>query len=110
MIDFLQRLLRIGEYNEERTLGGERSGLWPRVRKNHLELNPKCAVCGTKKDLDVHHLVMFSVDKRLELSSENLITLCTPHHFLFGHLLNWRTSNPQCAEDSGIWRDKIRAR
>ena len=114
MMNFLSRLLRIGDYSSERLLGGTRSGLWPRVRKQHLELNPKCAVCGKSRTLleanEVHHITPFSMDKHLELSNENLITLCPRDHLLFGHLGSFHSFNSEVAGDARIMKDKIKAR
>jgi hypothetical protein len=68
---------------------GERSPEWPRVRKEHLEREPQCAGCGRTNHLQVHHIVLFSVDPALELEPDNLITLCAVGgencHFRLGH-------------------------
>ena len=72
-----------------------RSTRWPRVRREHLASEPRCAVCGGDKDLEVHHVVPFHVNKRLELDDANLITLCNflRCHLLIGHLGSWRSWN-----------------
>ena len=84
-----------------------RSPQWPAVERLHLRLEAVCQVCGTKKDLDVHHLIPFSWDASKELDTDNLITLCRTHHFLVGHLTDWKSYNPQCEPDCEIWRRKI---
>jgi 5-methylcytosine-specific restriction endonuclease McrA len=83
-------------------LYGERSSAWPALRRKWLQDHGECSACGTKEDLTVHHIVLFSVDPSRELDPTNLITLCEKHHFLIGHdpdgpgpkRPNWRTGNP----------------
>jgi hypothetical protein len=62
-----------------------RSPHWPTVRKQHLELHPTCAACGTKEHLEVHHKIPFHDDPSKELDPTNLITFCREHHFEIGH-------------------------
>lgn len=87
-----------------------RSWRWPRVRREHLLIEPACAVCGKLDDVEVHHCISFSRRPDLELVDGNLITLCRNHHFLFGHLLRWSSENPDVRIDATVWRDKIKAR
>jgi hypothetical protein len=74
---------------------------------------PSCAVCGSTKSLEVHHIVPFHVDPGLELREHNLITLCDGLwglncHFVFGHLRNWRRANESVIEDSSHWNGKLK--
>lgn len=81
-----------------------RSGAWPRVRAEHLKREPACAACGRQGDVDVHHVIPYHVDPRLELDPGNLITLCAdPCHLVFGHLLSWRRANPFVREDAAMY-------
>lgn len=95
----------------DRLLGVSRSSDWPKVQKEFLKENPTCAVCGTKgkllNKLNVHHIMPYHVDSIRELDKTNLITLCREHHFLFGHLLNWKSSNPDVVKDSKNMLNKI---
>ena len=89
---------------EERTFGAQRSPLWRYVRAQHLKKNPTCAVCGGNKEISVHHKKPVHLFKELELSPDNLITLCEGSvincHFVFGHcFLNWNCYNPNVDED-----------
>lgn len=98
---------------EDTCFGARRSKDWRKVRAEHLRLHPYCAVCGKKKRLisnHVHHCVPFWKDNSLELSAENLITLCRKHHFLFGHYLSWHSFNENVIMDSDIWKQKIQNR
>lgn len=71
-----------------------RSGHWPQVRAAHLQREPVCQACGIDRDLEVHHIVPFHVDRKLELVDANLITLCEHPghdcHFHHGHHSDWR--------------------
>ena len=83
-------------------LGG-RSGSWGKVRKKFLRNNPICAVCGTKKKLEAHHCIPYNVDKFKELSLDNLIVLCRPCHYMFGHcFLSWQSYNEDIKMDAKI--------
>lgn len=88
----------------EPILGSPRSSKWPRVRQKHLEKFPTCACCGSRENIQVHHIVAYSDDPHLELEPSNLISLCmTPHrfcHFVFGHAWNWSDINPGVREDA----------
>ena len=85
-----------------------RSSQWPKVRDAHLKIDPVCNVCGTKEDLNVHHIIPFHIDKSKELDPNNLITLCNHNgcHFTFGHLFNWSTSNPDVVSDAKAFKQK----
>jgi len=89
-----------------------RSSRWRGVRKKHLVISPTCAVCGSKRSLEVHHIVPFHIDPSLELNVSNLLTLCDGLwglncHFVFGHLRNWRKVNHSVVNDSSHWRKKF---
>ena len=90
--------------------GSERSPQWNSVRKEHIRYNCECVVCGTKKGLQVHHVIPFHVMPEEELNPKNLITLCAKHHFLFGHLNYWKSWNPNVRQDSIIWQNKLDSR
>lgn len=89
---------------------GDRSPDWPRVRAEHLRKEPECQVCGTRENIDVHHIVPVWIDRFQELSRENLVSLCRPHHFLFGHLMAWSSVNERCMADVRQWQERIRNR
>lgn len=93
--------------------GSKRSGHWHKVREEHLEKNPKCAVCGGTKYLEVHHKLPFHLDPNLELDPANLITLCESKnngincHLGVGHLGSFKSFNKSVDEDAKTWNDKI---
>ena len=51
----------------------------------------QCAWCGTKKDLQVHHIIPVSVDPYLADDRTNLVCLCRTHHLEVAHNGNFRT-------------------
>lgn len=88
----------------------KRSRQWPKVRKAHLKIHPNCAACNRGKKLEVHHIVPFSVDRRLELKPTNLITLCGRCHLFLGHLNHWKSHNPTIKADARYMLKKIKSR
>lgn len=89
-----------------------RSKDWPKVRVAHLKEHPVCEACGGKKSLNVHHRIPYHLRRDLELSADNLITLCEDGpgkascHFLFGHCgLTWKHFNPTVEADVEWFRD-----
>jgi hypothetical protein len=97
-----------------RNIFGSRSAKWSEVRNDFIKENPLCAVCGKKRvhllSCEVHHKIPFNIRPELELQKWNLITLCRPHHFLFGHLESWSSYNKNVELDCKTWRAKIETR
>ena len=90
----------------------KRSSKWPAVRKNHLAKHPCCAVYGGTQKVEVHHIIPFHQDPSLELESTNLISLCEGlrscnHHLWFGHLGNYKKTNPDVIKDAQFWNEKL---
>jgi len=94
--------------------GPQRSSQWAKVRKEHLEANPKCIVCEGTQQLNVHHIKPFHLHPELELDPNNLVTLCECAsygiicHLLIGHLGNYKNINPNSVEDAKIWNTKLK--
>lgn len=94
---------------------GQRSGQWPRVRREFLETHDECAACGRTGDLEVHHIIPVHValamgKPELELDPANLIALCgNPCHFVHGHLMGWARTNEDVVEDCRRYREKVAA-
>lgn len=98
-----------------KTHGVPRSKLWNKTKKQFALKNPKvCAVCGTKKGLQLHHKVAFHTHPELELDLDNLVWLCESMdkdcHRMFGHLGNFKSINEKIDEDIKIWKKKISTR
>ena len=93
-------------------LGNPRSPKWPAVRRRHLAQFPTCCVCGTTKAREVHHIEAFHANPARELDPLNLMTLCRPHHWLFGHFCDgtWRAFNKWVRSDTALWAHKIRTK
>ena len=83
-----------------------RSDHWSTVRKHFIEANPTCAACGANEHLQVHHVIPFHIDEKMELDPTNFITLCmcdTPLqrcHFEVGHHGNWKNVVSTVREDA----------
>lgn len=96
---------------KKKTHGKKRSDEWPRVRKDWIKNNPACAVCGTKKNVQVHHRVAFHTHPELELDPTNFITLCEgeerDHHRMIGHCENFQSINEHVDADVAFWKAKI---
>lgn len=88
-----------------------RSPKWSSVRKQHLKNNPCCAACGKCDKIEVHHIEPVHINPDRELDPSNLITLCdSPCHMVFGHLMNYKSWNPQVEADSKQYLSKIKNR
>jgi 5-methylcytosine-specific restriction endonuclease McrA len=85
-----------------------RSNRWPALRKQHIEKQPCCMACGSCKKPEVHHIVPVHLNPDLELDPENLITLCDKYcHFIFGHLMDYKSWNVDVVDDSAEYLQKI---
>jgi hypothetical protein len=88
---------------------GDRSDRWPAVRAAFIKKHPECEACGSRKNLNVHHIKPFHLNPELELDPGNLITLCRTHHFTIGHKSNWKKENPNCRQDARLYREKSKS-
>lgn len=85
-----------------------RSPKWKSIRTEHLKKYPSCMACGSTKNPEVHHIIPVHIDSDKELDPNNLITLCDKYcHFIFGHLMNWKSWNPDIISDSIAYKTKI---
>ncbi len=60
----------------ERTTG--RGSQWKKARDEAVRRFPFCAFCGTRKRLQVHHIIPFRLTR--DNRQSNLIPLCVKHH------------------------------
>lgn len=96
------------------TLRAPRSGKWKTTRAKHLEVQPRCLVCDSVENLQVHHLVPFHIDPSRENDPSNLGTFCQPHHYGVAHdpdgegpeKPDWKKFNPNAFEDAMKLRKK----
>lgn len=89
----------------------DRSSKWPSLRKKHLKKQPCCMACSSCKKPEVHHIIPVSIDPSKELDESNLITLCDKYcHFIFGHLMNWKSYNSNVVKDAHQFYIKIKGR
>jgi hypothetical protein len=98
----------------KRAFGNKRSPQWGGVRKKFLKTHGTCVACGSKKHLEVHHIVPFHVDPSKELQPTNFITLCQSRshndHLIFGHLLDFRAMNGKVVPDSVDYHGELAKR
>lgn len=66
---------------------------WKKLANELKKEHPYCAICGSKKNLDVHHKIPRHVRPDLILDKDNCVVLCRCCHFRFGHLLDWKKWN-----------------
>ena len=57
---------------------------------------PDCAWCGSRENLNVHHLTPQHLGGGDE--PENLVTMCRRCHFVVAHAGNWKTYVPNMRE------------
>ena len=86
----------------------KRSKHWASVRDNYIIKQSSCQWCGSKKDLQVHHIKPFCDNPALELDPTNLITLCEKIgvgcHLLIGHHGNFKYEHITVKEDCDAHR------
>lgn len=92
------------------TLFYNRNPLWYKVREEYVKKYPKCSLCGSINDLEVHHILPYHLFPEEELNEANFISLCRRDHFIFGHLLDWKAYNINVVDDVAIMREKIKNR
>jgi hypothetical protein len=94
--------------------GQRRSSKWRKIRNQHIKDNPYCAVCGSKKKVEVHHLIPFNYAPDLELDENNRMSLCENKkygincHLLIGHLGNYKRFNYSIKVDAMTWNQKLK--
>ena len=54
--------------------------LWNELSKSIREHEKRCAICGSDKHLNVHHLLSKKFYPEYLLEPQNLIVLCAKHH------------------------------
>jgi predicted restriction endonuclease len=85
---------------------GKRSPGWRNVRNKFVKNNPRCSACGSKNNLEVHHITPYHIDPSLELEHSNLIVLCRNHHYTFGHFCDWTSWNKDVQTDVVVYNAK----
>lgn len=64
-----------------------------KAKKLHVKEFPECAVCGSTRDLEVHHVTPVHINPDLATNELNFITLCDSTnngcHRWFGHFGNF---------------------
>jgi 5-methylcytosine-specific restriction endonuclease McrA len=81
-----------------------------KAKRAHKKKFPVCAVCGTVKDLEVHHIIPVHIDHTRACDPKNFITLCDWRnhgcHYVWGHHRNFRSKwNPYIVEFAEMVED-----
>lgn len=84
-----------------------RSSKWKKIRGEHLEKEKTCQCCNSIKNLQVHHIDPVHNNPEKELDFNNLVTLCASCHFVFGHLMDYKSWNPAVIDDIKVYNNKI---
>ncbi len=71
---------------------------WRKTRNAFIKEHPNCSICMNNKDIEVHHIRPWNLFPHLRYEFSNLISLCQPCHFRFGHGRNWKKWNPEINE------------
>ena len=88
----------------------DRSPKWNGIRSKHIERQPYCQACGSRKKLEVHHIEPYHIKPERELEPTNLITLCKTCHLVFGHLMDYKSWNINVVEDCSQYYSKLKKR
>ncbi len=70
---------------------------WLDVQRKYKRHNPKCEICGTTANIEVHHIMPVSIEPNKEFDENNLMSLCRKGkncHLVHGHLGNYNKFNP----------------
>ena len=91
----------------DRTTG--RGSQWKKIRDAAVKAFPFCGVCGTTKNIQVHHIVPFRLTH--DNSQENLIPLCAKHHKWVEMLFVETEAHGADIETQGMfWTNMLRSR
>jgi hypothetical protein len=95
--------------------GAPRSACWRATREAYIAEHPVCEACGTRSDLNVHHVAPFHDCPERECDPTNLITLCREHHLTLGHRCdtgknNWSCGNPLVRKEAAAMQRDLKKR
>lgn len=86
---------------------------WSKFLEEYWEKYPKeCSICGTRRRVELHHIVPRHIAPDRIFDESNVIALCRSCHLRWGHLGDWDMWNPYIVDDayrlSGLMRDRKR--
>jgi len=85
-----------------------RGSCWRKTRAEVLEEHPACEACGSKNDLEGHHVLDFLSYPERECDKSNVIILCRRCHGLIGHPGGWKNWNPHVRDDAKLIQKRIK--
>lgn len=68
---------------------------WRKTARLYMVDHKVCELCAEDSELQVHHVVPWHISAELRFVLSNLVCLCQPCHFRFGHWRRWKDSNPE---------------
>ena len=86
---------------------------WHEFEQRYWRKHPSekyCHACGSKRHVELHHIVPRHIDSSKIFDESNLIPLCRCCHFRIGHLLDWDNYNPNVRKDAANFLALIKAR
>ena len=96
----------------------QRSPKWPAFRARFIAKHgAECAACGSKSDLNLHHVIAFHDDPSKELDEDNCLVLCRDCNWRVGHDSDgptgpnpprWTDTNQNVRADAAKMRAKIK--
>ena len=101
---------KLAAWFDRGALGVARDSRWNDLRNDFARQNPACQICGSKKKLQIHHILPVWKFPKEELDWKNLCALCDKHHFYFAHLGSYRSWNDTIRTDIDVWKRKIENR
>ena|SRR3990167_1421133 len=106
-MDMIQRILNW--FWPDKLFGAVRDPRWPKLRDWYFSKNLFCEICG-KRGKIIHHIYPFFLFPELELSSENLITVCDFCHLNFAHLGSFHSYEKDIKKIAKMWQEKRKNR
>lgn len=85
-----------------------RGSRWRSIRRDILRRAPFCAVCGTTKRLQVHHIIPFRLTQ--DNDAANLIPLCVKHHRWVESIFVETERHGLPPEAALVWQGMLRER
>lgn len=93
-------------YEERKS--NRKSALNKRFVRSVIRNNRKCVICGSDKNIEVHHLNSYKNYHNSRFDFKNVVVLCNKHHKEFHKWHGWRKSKECTKEDFIQWLENSR--
>lgn len=86
-----------------------------KAKRNYVQIHSECAICGSQKNIEIHHVIPVHIDLSLSCNFDNFISLCdinnsSCHRWIghFGDFRNkWNLNIRQYAISSRLFLNKM---